>query len=226
MSFLGIKKKELTHVVIEYDTGETLWIPKELVNVVVADDLVVISFPANEFAIEGLITLITHELVERLDDCFKVEALLDWLHAILALWTAIIIVGTLENEAKAFWDEADVAGLAPTEKIKGDLAKTVVLAHVVHGVAPAVESAVEVLRASSFDSATLDAPETLEAGVLRLTDSIVEIELCGEIPLAIVCMLAANVVCMEGEEGLVWTHAGSSRVELLHEEIKLGGGEE
>lgn len=55
-----------------------------------------------------------------------------------------------------------------------------------------------------------------------MADSIVEIELGGEIPLAIVCMLTADVVCMEGEEGLVWTHAGSFRVELLHEEIKLG----
>jgi hypothetical protein len=185
----------------------------------------VISFPTDEFAIDGLVTLIAHELVERLDECLEVETLLDGLYGVLTLWTAVVIVGTLENEAKALWDEADVSGFTPTEKIEGDLAKTVVLAHAVHGVAPAVEGAVEVLRTCSFDGAAFDASETLEAGVLGVTDSIVEIELGGEIPLAIVCMLTANVVCMEGEEGLVWTHAGSSRVELLHEEVKLGGGE-
>lgn len=135
----------MTHVVVEHDTSETLWIPKELVNVVVADDLVVVSFPTDEFAIDGLVALITHELVERLDDCLEVEALLDGLYGILTLWTAVVVVGTLEDEAKTFWDEADVSGLTPTEKIEGNLAKTVVLAHVVHGVAPAIEGAVEVL---------------------------------------------------------------------------------
>lgn len=66
----------------------------------------------------------------------------------------------------------------------------------------------------------------MEAGVLGLANGIVEIELRSEIPLAIVCMLTADVVCMEGEEGLVGTHAGSPGVELLHEKIKLGRGEE
>lgn len=104
-----------------------------------------IFFPTDEFAIDDLIALITHELVERLDDGLKVEALLHRLHAILTLWTAVVIVGTLENEAKTLWNEADIAGFTPTEKIEGNLAKTVILAHAVHGIAPPVEGAVEVL---------------------------------------------------------------------------------
>lgn len=135
----------MTHVVVEYDASETLWIPKELVDIVVANDLVVILFPADEFAIDDLVALVAHELVERFDDCLEVETLLYGLHAVLTLWTAVVIVGTLEDEAETFWNEANVSGFTPTEKIEGYLTETVVLAHVVHGVAPTVEGAVEVL---------------------------------------------------------------------------------
>lgn len=94
------------------------------------------------------------------------------------------------------------------------------MAHVVHGISPTVEGGVEGFCASGF---TFDALQALETGVLRLANSIIEIELGREIPLAVVGMLAANVVGMKGEEGLIWTHSRSAGIKELHSEVKLEG---
>jgi hypothetical protein len=54
-----------------------------------------------------------------------------------------------------------------------------------------------------------------------MTDGIVEIELGGKVPLAVVCVLATDVVRVKGEKGLIWRHAGRTAVEKLHCEIEL-----
>lgn len=127
-----------TYVVVEHDTGETFWIPEELVDIVVTDDLVVVFLPAHELVIYHLISLCSHEFIKWLDDGLEIQAFFDWFHAILTFGAAVIVVGTLENEAQTLWCEADITRLTPAEEIKGDLTKTVVLTHVVHGVSPAI----------------------------------------------------------------------------------------
>jgi hypothetical protein len=60
----------------EDDFAETLGVPEELVDVVVADDVSVVLFFADEFCI---VALVAREAVERFDDGFETEAFLDTL---------------------------------------------------------------------------------------------------------------------------------------------------
>ena len=54
-----------------------------------------------------------------------------------------------------------------------------------------------------------------------MADGIVKVELCGKVPLAIVCVLATDIVRVKGEESLIWRHAGRTAVKKLHCEIEL-----
>ena len=55
---------------------------------------------------------------------------------------------------------------------------------------------------------------------MDLADSIVQVELGGEVPLAVVGVFATDVVRVQGQQGLLWAHTTSSRVEQNHEVIK------
>jgi hypothetical protein len=188
-----------------------------LIDIIVTDDIGVILLLPDEFTIDDLVTLVADEVVERLDDGVKVDALGNGVDPVLAFGTSVIVVGTLEDEAHALGHKTDVASFAPAEKIEGNLSKSVIVAHVVHGISPAVEGGVE-----GF-CATFHTLQTLETGVLRLTNSIIKIELGREVPLAVVGMLTANIIGMEGEEGLIWAHTGGAGVEELHGEVELRG---
>ena len=56
-----------------------------------------------------------------------------------------------------------------------------------------------------------------------MTDGIVKIELSGKVPLAIVCVLATDIVRVKGEESLIWRHAGRAAIKKLHCEVELEG---
>ena len=86
------------------------------------------------------------------------------------------------------------------------------MAHVVHGIPPTVQGAVQRLAACGLDGAALDASQSLKARVLRLPNGVIKIELSGEIPFAVVCMLATDVISVEGKEGLIGGHAGGPGV--------------
>ena len=85
------------------------------------------------------------------------------------------------------------------------------MAHVVHGVPPPVQSAVQGLAACSFGAA-FDTSQSLETRILGLPNGIVKVELSGKIPFAIVCVLTTDIISVKGEEGLVRRHAGGSGV--------------
>ena len=95
-----------------------------------------------------------------------------------------------------------------------------------HGLSPPLSGGIE-----GFDKRTLlkvllvgfCGAELSGTGIRSLANGIVQIELSGEVPLVIICVLTADVVHMEGEECLVWGHTGRSRAEKLHGEIKLIG---
>lgn len=122
----------------EDDFCKTFGVPEELVDVVVANDVSMVLFFADELAVHDLVTLVTHKPVEGLDDGLEIEAFFDGLDPVLALWTSVVIVCTLENEAETLWNESDVAGLAPEQEVESNLPETVVLTHVVHGISPPV----------------------------------------------------------------------------------------
>ena len=208
---------------MENNACETFGIPEKLVDVVVADDVCVIPFPSDVLAVLELVALVTEEFVERLDDGVKVEALGYGFNAVLALGRSIVFVGALEDEAEAFWHKSDVGGLTPTQKEEGDLSNAVVGAHVVHCLTPSVECAIERLFAGALGCGTAsNGLEALKAGVIDMADGIIEVELRGKVPFAVVGVGSTTVVCMAGEEGLFGRHSGSATVEEIHEEVELG----
>lgn len=128
------------YMAFKNNLSEPFWIPKELVDVIVTNNLSMIFFLSHEFTVHDFIALVTHETVEGFNDCFEIETLLDRFDPALALWTTIVVVCTFEYKAEALWNKADVPSLAPTQEVECDLTKAVILAHVVHGVSPAVKS--------------------------------------------------------------------------------------
>jgi len=123
----------------EDDFCKTFGVPEELVDVVVANNVGMVLFLADEFAVHDFVTLVTHKPVEGFDDGLEVKTFLDGLYPVLALWTSVVVVCTLENEAQALWNESDVACLTPEQEVEGNLPETVVLTHVVHRISPPVE---------------------------------------------------------------------------------------
>jgi hypothetical protein len=190
-----------------------------LVNVVVSDDVLVVLFLPDKFPIHDFVSLVAHETVQRLNDRVEVQTLGHRFHSVLALGTTVVVVCALENEAEALWDEAYIAGLPPAKEVECDLAETIVLAHVVHGITPAIESAVEGLCA--FVLGALDTFQALKPGVLGMADGVVKIELGSKVPFPVVGMQTADVIRMHGEQCLIRSHAGGSRVEQLHRKVKL-----
>jgi len=180
----------------------------------------VITFPSHKLAINSLITLVTNEAVKWLDDCAKVEAFRYGIDAILALGRAIVVIRTFEDKAEALGNESDLSGFSPAEKIKGNLTHAVILGHVVHCLTPPFKGASQRFLGMVATTTTLRA-EALKAWVLSVTDSVVEIKLGGKVPLAVVCMLATDIVRVKGEEGLIWRHAGRTAVKKLHCEVEL-----
>jgi hypothetical protein len=98
----------------------------------------------------------------------------------------------------------------------------------VHGLAPSVDGTLErpggACRATA---AVLGSPNRLQAlnsRVLRLADCIIKIELSGKVPLAVVRVGATDIISVKGGKRLFRGGAGSTRVEELHEKIKLSKG--
>ena len=143
---------------------------------------------------------------------FQVQTLGNRIGSVLTLGATVVVVGALEDEAHALGHETDVTTLSPAHEKEGQLAETIIVTHIVHGIPPTVQGAVQRFTACGLNKAALDGTQSLKARVLGLSDGIVEVELSGKIPLAVVCMLAANIIGMKGEEGLIRRHAGGTGV--------------
>ena len=138
-----ISQSNATYVVLENDLCKTFRIPEKLVDVVVADDLVMILLPSNELVVNDFVALVPHKAIQRLDDRLKVKTLRDGIDAVLALGTTVVVVRTLEDEAQTFRNEPHLRSLAPKQQIERDLTHPVILAHVVHRLPPPVQRAVQ-----------------------------------------------------------------------------------
>jgi len=199
----------------EENLGETLWIPEKLIDVIIPDDLIVIFLLPNELSVNNFVTLVTHEAIQGLDDSLEINALGDGVDSVLALRTAVVIICAFENEAQTLWHEANIASFPPAQEVKGNLSKTIVLAHVIHSIPPTIKSTVK-----GFGTGTLDTLETLETRILGLANGIVEIELSSKVPFAIISMLASNIIGVDGDKSLIRTHARCAGIEKVHQEIK------
>jgi hypothetical protein len=171
-----------------------------------------VAFSPNELPIDNLITLVSHEAVYGLDDMFQVQALRNWVGSVLTLGATVVVVCAFEDEAHALGHKTNITTLSPAHQEEGQLSETVIVAHVVHGVPPTVQRAVQRLAAWGLCRTALDTSQSLKTRVLRLPNGVVKIELSGEVPFAIVCMLTTDIISVESEEGLVRRHAGGAGV--------------
>ena len=190
-----------------------------MVDIVVPYDLVVVLFASDKFAILDLVTLVANIAIEGFDNCSEIKTLWYWFDAVLAFRRSVIVVCTLENEAEALRNEANLGGFSPAQQVKRDLAEAVILRHVVHSLPPPVESTVESLFGTGF-ARFFDRIKALESGILGLADGIIEVKLGSKVPFAIVCMATTDVVRMECEKGLIRGHSRGPRVKELHEEVE------
>jgi hypothetical protein len=124
----------------------------------------VVLLLSNELAVDNLVALLTHIVVERLDDRIEVKPLWNRVDPILAFRASVVVVGALEQEADTFGHEANVASLSPDQEIQGNLTESIVLAHIVHGVSPPIECRIQ--RFGSCRFPTLHTFETLESRIL------------------------------------------------------------
>jgi hypothetical protein len=81
----------------------------------------VVALAADELALDDLVALVTHVVVQRLDGRLEVHTLGHGLDLVLAVRAPVVVVRALEDEAHAFGCEADIAGLAPTEEVEREL---------------------------------------------------------------------------------------------------------
>jgi hypothetical protein len=116
-----------TGLVRELDPGDTLGVPEQLVDIVVTDNLVVVSLPPQELAVDDLVPLVSKEPVQGLDNAPQVETLGNGLDPVLAFRASIVVVGALEDEAQTFRGEPDLGGFTPAQEEQGDLPQPVVL---------------------------------------------------------------------------------------------------
>ena len=100
--------KGLTYLVCEHNVSESLWIPEQLVHIIVTNDAIMITFSPHKLSINGLIALITNEAVKGLNNCTKVEAFWDGIDAILAIRRAVIVMRAFEDKAEARRNESDL----------------------------------------------------------------------------------------------------------------------
>jgi hypothetical protein len=210
----------LTYLVCEHNASNAFWIPEQLVYIIVTNDAIVIAFSSQKLAVNGLIALITNEAVKGLNNRAKVEAFWDGIDAILALRRAVVVIRAFEDKAEALGNEADLRCFSPAKQVKGYLTHAVVLRHVIHCLTPTFEGTSQGFLGMVTATATLR-PEALKAWVLSMTNGIVEIKLGSKVPLAVICVLAPDVVRVEGEECLVGGHARRTTVKQVHREVEL-----
>ena len=221
-------------LVFEDDALDAFGIPEELVHVVVADDLGVVLFPAHVLAVDNFKALIAEILIDGGDGAVEEGELLDRLDLALALGRHHVVVCALEDEAKTFWHEAHLIGLAPAEEVEGDLPNTVLLRHAVHARLPAELGSLQAIVAFQalqslclvlgvligFLLRGLASLARFPIGLAQLhvgeANRVVKIQMRGKVPSTIVRVFATNVVSMEREQGLVGRHAGGPGVELRH----------
>ena len=88
-----------TYIVLQDDACEALGIPEQLVDIVVANNLIMVFLPPHKLPVYDFIALIPYKPVERFDYGLQIYALSNRFSPILTLRTSVVVVGTFENEA-------------------------------------------------------------------------------------------------------------------------------
>ena len=96
------------HLVHEDNPGDTLWVPKELVDIIITNDVCVVSFPPDKVTIHHFVPLVANEAVQRFDYGPQVQAFENGFDCSLTLGGMVIVVCTLEDEAQALRHELEL----------------------------------------------------------------------------------------------------------------------
>ena len=97
----------------EHNSHDTLWIPEQLVDIIVPNYILMVPFPSHKLSIDNFIALITDEWLERFCDHLKIQALWNRLHTVLAFRRPIIVVSAFEDEAERLWAKLHLCSFAP-----------------------------------------------------------------------------------------------------------------
>ncbi|KAH3679223.1 hypothetical protein WICPIJ_008692 [Wickerhamomyces pijperi] len=103
---------------------DTFWVPEQLVDIIVTDNLVVVTFTLDVTAIDNFVDLGSDVSVQRSDDSVQVVTFRDWLDSLLTGWRIQVVQGTLEDETETFWSESDLVGFTPTQQVQSDMTDT------------------------------------------------------------------------------------------------------
>ena len=171
----------------------------------------VVTFASDVDSVQNFIALVANELIEWCDDIIQESEFVHRLNQCLAHWGVEVVVRALENKAETFRHEADLVSLTPAEEVKCDVTNAVVLRHAVHASLPSILRGLQTVIAfeilKSFCLVLLLLLSLLLALLLATakglaicigkTYGIVEVEVGGKIPLAVVGIIATNVISMK-----------------------------
>jgi hypothetical protein len=107
-------RKWQAYLVVEDDPGDTFRIPKELIDIIIANDSVMILLPPDELAFNNFIPLVSDKPIKRFHHRPQVKTFWHRFDPILAFGTPIIVIRAFEYETQALGDEPDLSGLSPT----------------------------------------------------------------------------------------------------------------
>ncbi|KAH3669983.1 hypothetical protein OGATHE_002796 [Ogataea polymorpha] len=86
--------------ILQNNSRNTFWVPEKLVDIVIANDAVVVLFTLDIAAINNLINLSSDEAVKRGNDSVEVVALWNRVSSLSACFRVQIILSTFVNEAQ------------------------------------------------------------------------------------------------------------------------------
>ncbi len=96
------------YLIYKHYMSNGLWIPEQLVYIIVTNDAILIIFSSHKLAINRLIVLITNEAIKWLDNRVEVESFWDRIDVVLKIERAIVVINAFENKAEALGHESDL----------------------------------------------------------------------------------------------------------------------
>ena len=97
-----------------------------MVDIIITDDILVVSFPPDKLPINYLVSLVTDESVKRFNDRPQIQALRNWHQAILTCRRSVVFVRALKDGAQAFGGESNLGRVTLAKKIERNLPQAVV----------------------------------------------------------------------------------------------------
>ncbi|EEQ37576.1 hypothetical protein CLUG_01699 [Clavispora lusitaniae ATCC 42720] len=112
---LFLRNVNQTSTVSEHNSRNTLWVPEQLINIIVTNNLIVVLFTLDKSSLVNFVYLRSQESVDRCDCSVQIVTLWDWFSSLLTLWRQQVVHSSLINVAKTFRSETHLVGLSPQQ---------------------------------------------------------------------------------------------------------------